>query len=401
MPPCNRIATRELIERDCATWPAELKARWIALFDPDGPFAEKPWVRESQYQYAGVFTRYLACCARHGLPAQISSQGLRAFIRECEKAGNVPRTIAGYVWQLSHVANLLQPELYVERGWLRQTAVRLQRVASRTPKKRTAHVVRAPDIGLLGERLIAQARAAARQDTWATTELFRNGLWLRLGVRLPERLKALSALQCSWIDLDARLIRFPAEVEKVPEQAQRALPEDLVEDIREWLARRAKRKPRHDFFWIAKGGKPAGAAALAAAMRRVTKNLTGEPISPHGFRHGAATFVVETAPDKAPLATIVLNQRSAAITREYTQRAKQIAASREGAALIAAGEARVRKAVRALTRSTIAHAPRKSARAYRRKARRKSSSSPAEPAMKRPPQACDSPPDPREPADRS
>jgi len=397
----HRIATRASIECDCATWPAELKKRWIALFDPDDAFAEKPWVRETQYVCARILTRYLACCARHGLPAQISSQGLRAFIRDCEKAGNVPRTIAGYVRHLSSVANLLQPELYAERGWLRQTAERLERVASRTPKKRTAHVVRAPEISLLGERLIAQARAAMRQDIWATTELFRNGLWLRLGVRLPERLRALGALRCSWIDFDARVISFPAEAEKVPEQAERALPEDLIEDIREWLVRRAKWNPQHDFFWIARGGKPAGVDTLAAAMRRATKTLSGGPISPHGFRHGTATFVVETMPDKATLATIVLNHRSAAITREYTERANRIAASREGAALIAAGEARVRKAVRMLTRSAIAHAPRKSVRVYRRKARRKSSSSPAEPAMKRPPQVYDSPTDPRVPADRS
>ena len=126
----HRIATRASIECDCATWPAELKKRWIALFDPDDAFAEKPWVRETQYVCARILTRYLACCARHGLPAQISSQGLRAFIRECEKAGNVPRTIAGYVWQLSHVANLLQPELYAERG--AETAAALRAAGATT-----------------------------------------------------------------------------------------------------------------------------------------------------------------------------------------------------------------------------------------------------------------------------
>jgi len=358
MAPCNRIATRALVEQDCATWPAELQARWIALFDPEDPFAAKPWVRETQYQYAGVFTRYLACCRSGGLPPEITPAGLRAFIRHCQTEGNVPRTIAGYVWQLSHLASLLQPELYAQLAWLRRTAARLQRVAARTPKIRTVQVVRAPVLGVRGQDLIAQARAAARQEAWSTTELFRTGLWLRLGAYDPERLKALGSLQCSWIDLDAGLIRFPADVEKMPEEAERALPDDLIDVIKEWLVHRARWQPDHDFFWIAKGGKPASLATLAAAMRRATRDLPGGPVSPHGFRHGAATFLTEVAPDKAPLATTILNQRSPRMTEEYTERAKRIEASRQARAIMDAGEERVRKLVRATTRSTIARTAR-------------------------------------------
>lgn len=360
MAACNRVSTRALVEKDCGTWPAELQERWIALFDPQDELSEKPWVRETQYQYAGVFSRYLACCGHHGLPPKLTSEGLRAFIRGCEAEDNVPRTIAGYVWQLSHFATLLMPERYDQHAWLRKTAARLEGVAERTPKKRTVHIVRAPQLGLWGRELIAQARAAARQELWSTTELFRNGLWLRLGTRNPERLKAQGSLQCRWIDFDARIIDFCADVEKVPEDAERALPDDVETDIKEWLeVHRARWEPTHDYFWIAKGGKPASLAALAAAMRRATKDFPDGPVSPHGLRHGAATFIVEEAPEKVALPGIVLNQRSAKVTRVYTEKAKRIEASRTMVKIVAAGEEQVRKAVRAITRSTIALTPRR------------------------------------------
>lgn len=360
MAPCNRIATRELIEKDCASWPVELQARWIALFDPENALSEMPWARETQYQYAGVFTRYLACCERHSLPPELSPEGLRAFIRACQAEKNVANTISGYVWQLSHFATLMMPERYEQYAWLRRTALRIQRVADRTPRKRGAHIVRAPVLALRGQELIAQARAAARQDLWATTELFRNGLWLRLGAYDPERLSALGSLQWQWIDFEAGVIRFPASVEKTPEDAERPLPDDLRAEMQEWRrAYWARWNPEHDFVWIAKGGKPASLAALAAAMRRATKGCPGGPVSPHGFRHGAATFLAEVAPEKAALPGMVLNHRSRRVTRVYMQRAKRIEASRAMVRIIAAGEDQVRKAVRAITRSTIALTPRR------------------------------------------
>jgi integrase len=357
MAPCNRIATRALVEKDCAHWPADLQLRWIALFDPENPLSEKPWVRETQYQYAGVFSRYLACCTRHGLPPELSSEGLRTFIRSCAEAGNAARTISGYVWQLSHFATLMMPERYEEHAWLRQSALRIQRAADRTPKRRGAHIARSPVLALRGQELIVQARAAARQDIWATTELYRNGLWLRLGTYDPERLRALGALQWSWIDFEAGIIRFPGGVEKVPEDAERALFDTVRADFEEWRTYWARWNPDHDFVWIAKGGKPASLAALAAAMRRVTVDLPGGPFSPHAFRHGAATFLTEAAPDRAALPGLILNHRSAKVTKGYMERAKRIEASRTLVRIMAAGEEQVRRTVRAITRSTIAHAP--------------------------------------------
>jgi len=100
MSACNTQVTSAFVAADCATWPAADQAAWRAAFDPVHGRRRVSWVRQTQYQNAGVFTRYLACVTRHGLPPDLHTVGVKAFITECQAAGRTAITIAGYVESL-------------------------------------------------------------------------------------------------------------------------------------------------------------------------------------------------------------------------------------------------------------------------------------------------------------
>lgn len=358
MPCCNTTCTRALLEKDCASWPADERTRWLEAFDLDG-VQTVPWVRQTQYQAAGVYTRYLVCVRTHQLPPALTPAGVRAYIRQCERAGNSPITIAGYMHALLKVAAVIRGGVS-DLGWLRTTANRLQTIANRTPKRKNQKPVDAVAFQLLGRELIAEARALGVGAGWTAVLRYRTGLYLRLGINEPERLRALAAIRLGAIDLEAGTIDFPAAVIKIKDPSLRVMPPDLIADLREWIkVWRRQFSDKHDFLWIAKGGRPATPDAITVAMRQITRERLGIAFGPHSFRDAAATLIVQEAPEQAPLASMVLQHKSSRTTRHYTERANRIIASRQGAALIAGAEEPLRKSVRTITRGSVALNPRR------------------------------------------
>ena len=355
---CNTVTTRQLIEKDCMGWPAEEQARWLALFDPEDPLAGRPWVRQTAYQCAGVYSRYLACVRRLGMPDAVTPDGLRAFILACERQNNVPRTIAGYVAALLKIVRLVHRRSGTEIAWLCATVQRLDEAAAETPKKKNSHVVDALALYGRGKELILRAQRLGPDAGWRSIQMYRDGLWLCFGLNVPERLRALAGTRIRDIDVEARLARYGPETMKAKVESLRTYRKEVGDFLDEWLTVfRQKYDPGHDCVWIAKGGGPASAAALYMAMRKATGDLVNGGVSPHRFRDAAATFLVQAGPEHAPLATPVLGHRSERMTRHYFETADKIKASRETAAFMASGEELAAKAARAETRSTVALSP--------------------------------------------
>jgi integrase len=144
-----------------------------------------------------------------------------------------------------------------------------------------------------------------------------------------------------------------------------------MDHIVEWmLLWRPFGAPDHRCLWISKGGAAPCGETMYYAMTKATalEWVLGFPVSPHDFRDAAATLVVEEAPGRFRLATIVLDHQSGAMTRNYTEQANQIVASRELAATIERVRESTERQVRAMTKSTIALNPR--SRRLKRRRRR-------------------------------
>jgi integrase len=188
-------------------------------------------------------------------------------------------------------------------------------------------------------------------------QLFRDGLFLLIGAYAPERRRALVTISIDQINLRDGIIAFEASQIKTKRESPRPLPPNVVDRIVEWmLLWRPLAARDHRCLWISKGGAASCGETMYYAVTKATSLewVLGFPVSPHDFRDAAATLVVEEAPGRSRLATIVLDQRSEAMTRNYTEQANQIVASRELAATIERSRNSTERQVRAMTKSTIA-----------------------------------------------
>jgi len=366
MSACNTITSAELVAHDCRNWHADDQERWKDQFDPTRIWDKPVWARQTQYQNAGVYSRYLATLQAAGARAArcVTPRGLQYFIRANEKEC-CPRTIAGYAWALFKMAGLLWPER--SRAWLGKTCIALDKEARRTSKQKIYRIVDAGELLWLAHSTLDEARAMPRHS-WKAINHFRTGLYILVGIYMPERLRALASLQLAQLDLANCGIAFDAEAIKTSRDRLWVLPPAVIEVMREWLTEWRQpwmsSRPRandlremHDYFWIGKGGEPVGDAALTECLRQVTEAHFGFPVTSHRFRDAAATLLVKRDPKNAGTARMVLGHRSDHMLAEYIETANQVTAGRILADSLAATEADLRRRVRQTSRATIALNP--------------------------------------------
>jgi integrase len=375
MSACNTNTSAGLVAHDCRTWHPDDQECWKDLFDPTRVWGDPCWVRQTQYQNAGVYTRYLATLKGAGAqaPRYVTPRGLQFFIRTSEK-DCCHRTIAGYAWALFKVAGLLWPSR--GRAWLGKTCIALDAEAKRTSKQKLHRIVDAGELLWLAHTTLQRARAMPHRN-WHATHLFRTGLYILIGIYMPERLRALASLDLDQLDLDNCGIAFDAEAIKMHRDRPWVLPQEVIEIIREWLtewrtpwiASRPKAggslKLIHDHFWIGNDGGPVGDAALTASLRQITKEYFGFPVTSHRFRDAAATLCVEKDPGNTSVARAVLGQRSQSMLAEYVETANQVMAGRALDDALSTTEVELRRRLRQVSRATLALHP-----ASRRRKRR-------------------------------
>lgn len=352
MAKCNTIQSAAAVAADCSTWPEACRRRWTAAFAAD--LGTHDWSRTSQYTYARVFTRYLALLRAEGHSVDgcaITADGARLFIRDAELTA-CPRTVAGYVHQLLEVATVVYPD-DVTSGvldWLWRTRDRLKAVAGRTQKKRRRQVVGAEDLLRVARNAIADGR---KRDNFIQV---RTGMFILLGVHMPERRRALSGLDLSMVDLETGHVRIPAHLQKTGEDVVREVPADdlpvLRHYVEHWRARFTEdnRGP----LFITRKGRRVGGEALRAAMVKLTERELGIRVPPHLMRNAVATTVFEADPSNAPLASAALLHRNVATTQEYTEAARDIEVTRTATGLLAQAQDAAERAVRTTTKSRLA-----------------------------------------------
>jgi integrase len=380
---CNTMTTSALVAKDCATWSHNDQQAWKAKFDPTISRRRRaPWVRQTQYQNAGVFTRYLECAAKNGLAADLHPEGVRAFVRQSHADGCSMITISGYAWAIWKVLRMTRPAQLAQYEWFYETCCKFADHAKITGKIGAHRKVDSADLAVAGERLIHAAREMAgiaaadipdlvarsirgellagdRRLPWLALQYFRDGLFLLVGAYAPERRRALVSITLDQIDLQACEIVFDPRQIKTKRRSDRPLPAFVMDLVIEWIILwRSQYRPGHQMLWIAKGGKAVKDEAMYAAMVKATKRVLGFPVSPHDFRDAAATLTVEEAPQRPRLATIMLGHSSEEMTRNYTEQANQITACRKLAGALARTREAVAQEVRSMTTSTIALNPR-------------------------------------------
>ncbi|WP_026988478.1 tyrosine-type recombinase/integrase [Fodinicurvata fenggangensis] len=342
----HRPTTTDQLTQETATWPADAGQAWREAHDPLwGPLN---WAPESRYTYARVFTRYLETARKAGLPEDavclLTPTGVKHFIRENQGSAS-PRTLHGYIHQLIEVAKVVNPE-HIRSGkldWLYQTRANLFPIAASSPKRRHDLLVSAVDLTWVAHSALVEA---CDLSGWKATQRYRDGMFILLGLYVPERRRALCSLQLDQIDLEGGAIHFDASQIKTRQEHSWCIPDGVVEVIQSWCE---KWRPRYaqesvSSLFISARGTPVVDATLYAAMRELCREKLGVAVSPHIMRHASATTLLEQEPERADLVTLLLRHNSPKTRAEYTERANAILASRKASDTIrAVGEMAARE----------------------------------------------------------
>ncbi|MEP0313986.1 hypothetical protein [Hyphomonas sp.] len=188
---------------------------------------------------------------------------------------------------------------FVVRYW------REKAVAGGTPTKSGDQLVGAVAIYDLGFRKMAKARDLPMRGIEAAT-LFRNGLVLSMGIALPQRARAISALTFGttvWVEQPDRLhVRIPAAQLKMREARKSGDPFDihwhnprLVAALEEY---RLHFRPLFDdgtclFPSVQAPGQSLGEKRLGQLTSEITEKELGVRIPIHRFRDNVATDSAE------------------------------------------------------------------------------------------------------------
>jgi len=291
-----------------------------------------------------------AFCEKNGCAALPSGMGFEAFgrflrsspehdVSTSSVAHILSRVYSGFVTVLSPGFDSAACD-FVLRDWRERGAL------DGTPIKTAAQNVSASATYEHGYELMERARCRRTRGVRAAVE-FRNGILLATAIALPQRARALSALELgrtiSFIDKDNLHIRIPGR----------------------WIKQREGKKEKGAFDRVMKNPKLAAALAEYARdfrpifdegsllfpsskspMQGLTEGrlgmIAGEltlaafnvRVSIHRFRDNVATEVSETMPHGGRLASAVLGHRDQATTARFYDHSEGYRAASEFGELI-------------------------------------------------------------------
>ncbi len=236
------------------------------------------------------------------------------------------RTAADYLSRIDAGLAIVEPDsvstarAYVARDWRERADL------VGAPTKTGSQMVGASSIYDLRFQLMDEARSRAMRGLDAA-KTYRNGLILSVGIALPQRARALSALTFdSSLRLtggDAIHVRIPAAMLKLREDQKQGEPFDTV--FHNDLLADALREYRHDFRPVFDDAPALFPSVLgrghALSERRIgtlAGNMTNAAfsvrISIHRLRDNVATEASEELDAGARAATVMLGHRDQAVT---------------------------------------------------------------------------------------
>lgn len=329
--------TSEVIAADCKTWPESYRAAWVAAFAPDPTGIELPRLnRQTQYDAASVFTRYLVFARTHGLPTWPTLASAGAFAAHLRRRNLKLNTVATHLWRLEQVMVVIEPQ--ADLDWLRRRRRAIQTLADRQPKAKTVLVAQADGAKLLQaafedmEAVMRLYPPNPKQPLvlpWKSVERYRNALIVAVGMMMPERRRALADITLDMVKTD-RII-FPASLIKTKRSSTRFVPIEIMTYLENWIENYRKCRPmtlNSDHLFIGRSGRGVGGHGIYRVVRAYSAAKIGVALSPHRLRDLAACVMIEDRPELETGASVLLGHESRRSTRTYTSAAKMVSANK-------------------------------------------------------------------------
>ncbi len=334
-----------------AAWPAADRAAWETAFRPvsgsrfrgsGGTKLRQPTIDS----LVGGYARWLAWLRDHE-PATLAdpaeSRAVQARVVAylegiCREI--TPRTLFSYGCRLKRALTLICPG--ADWRWFDPLLQELQEEAraARSPRRSFVPSNQLFDHGL---ELMQEAEDSPGMEARARAELFRDGLMFAFLAVRPLRLKNMTQLELGTqlaASADGYNVTIPPERGKTWRTLEFPVPAALVPAMRRYLEHhrpaletgpmngvRAYDAPDAP-VWLARSGAQFPADTFAAMITRRTQGRFGVRLSPHEFRHCAATSIAEFNPEDFHIIRVILGHAGSEMAEQYYIRAKGMEAAR-------------------------------------------------------------------------
>ena len=166
----------------------------------------------------------------------------------------------------------------------------------------------------------------------SVNKLARTGLAISLLVNSPIRLESLSTLDLreNFDPTFTRLYLGPHQT-KDKKRDERLLTPQVQQQLRDYLNyHRAAVAPTDETaLFVGSRGKPVARGYLSQTIGDQCQKLFGKRVTPQVIRNIVAGFIVSQAPERANLATVLLNHSSPTSTESYRANGTQVIAAQK------------------------------------------------------------------------
>jgi integrase/recombinase XerD len=305
-------------------WPPHDQEAWGAAQHPSDPFEPgglaAGWSETTRAMVENGYGRWLAWLCAQGFLApgqfpvsRVTPARLRAYTLALAEY-NAPFTVASRVRQLGNALRAMAPEL--DWGWILRGADRL-RAAATPVREKGSQLVSPQRLAQLGLAIMEEADTISIQTAVRRAADYRDGLIIALLAYRPLRMRNLVMITCGqhlirhgagW------LLTYTTAETKNGRPLEVPFPEVLNDRLERYLSTHRpvlldvgtrNGRPPTDALWVSSVGRAAVAATIRVQITERTAAAFGKSISPHLFRHAAATLVAEEAPEEAPTGVAV------------------------------------------------------------------------------------------------
>lgn len=323
-------------------WPDVDRAAWCAANQPGDDFDEAGkafiWTEASRRNVEQAYGRFLQFLERNGalLPAErvrdrLDLAQIKLFRQELGTKV-APSTVWGILQALSRAFSAMAPE--ADRTTFHKVLTRIKK-RTRLSRQLDGRLITPTELIAVANRMMDEAETKTLGVKAAV--LYRNGAIIMGAAYCPLRRDAWGKLvigqHLHFSGNGARITFKARELKATKRRFEVSLPPDLVIRLARYISHYRplllpQGKVDEGNLWITWTGDPLHGKSLSSLVYDALAKRCGKNFSFHMFRHSAATFIEDNAPEQSLMIAGVLHHADFKMAEEHYIRGQRTAAMR-------------------------------------------------------------------------
>lgn len=340
-------------------WPPRHRSAWDQAIDNISLFQERKtsvsWKPQTIINYCKVYTRWLKWNKLKGIKINdtrpedlMHRKAIEAYIADIKKTNN-DRSCYNQLSSLYNIMRIIAPDQ--DWTWLNNAGKFYRKIAEASKEIKRLDQD-SNDLINLGLSLMTQAADETTKNKRHRSGIsrrklalkYRDGLMIALLASRQFRIQNFTDLELGksiQIYETTASLFLDGDETKEGNIIECIFPVSLFDNLQSYIAthrrillEKAANPDKVMALWVSEAGGPLVERSLYGAIKKRTRQAFGYTVSPHKFRHAAATTLIEHAPQSAQLASTLLgHKRGDIVEKHYNQANPELGVARYAAEL--------------------------------------------------------------------